>query len=127
MSQSLRSHQDPTMDVAHQVPLTVGFPRQEYCSWLPFPSPGDLPDSGIEPTSLSLLNCRRILYPGKERQCHKCVHKTTREHFMQTKQICKNTHNQQNFCDTSEDFLETKDIYTYKYKTLNTEDMFKNV
>ena len=92
------NHCDPTRippwTVAHQVPLTMGFPRQEYCSWLPFLSPGDLSDSGIEPTSLSLLNCRRILYPSKERQHHKCVHKTTREHFMQTKQICKNTHNQ---------------------------------
>ena len=38
--------------VAHQVPLSRGFPRQEYWSGLPFPSPGDLPDPGIEPTSL---------------------------------------------------------------------------
>ena len=30
----------------------LGFPRQEYCSGLPFPSPGDLPDPGIEPESL---------------------------------------------------------------------------
>ena len=34
-----------------QAPLSVGFPRQEYCSELPFPSPGDLPNSGIEPRS----------------------------------------------------------------------------
>ena len=38
--------------VAHQVPLSVGFSRQEYRSGLPFPPPGDLPDSGIEHTSL---------------------------------------------------------------------------
>ena len=36
---------------AHQVPLSMGFPRQEYWSGLPFPSPGDLPDPGIEPVS----------------------------------------------------------------------------
>ena len=30
----------------------MGFPRQEYWSGLPFPFPGDLPDSGIEPMSL---------------------------------------------------------------------------
>ena len=30
---------------------TMGFPRQEYWSGLPFPPPGDLPDPGIEPTS----------------------------------------------------------------------------
>ena len=37
--------------VAHQDPLFMGFPRQEYLSGLPFPSLGDLPNSGIEPTS----------------------------------------------------------------------------
>ena len=36
---------------AYQAPLTMGFTRQEYWSGLPFSSPGDLPDTGIEPTS----------------------------------------------------------------------------
>ena len=40
--------------VAHQAPLSMGLSRKEYCSELPFPSPGDLPDSGIEPRSPSL-------------------------------------------------------------------------
>ena len=35
-------------------PLSMGFSRQEYWSGLPFPSPGDLPDSGIEPGSPAL-------------------------------------------------------------------------
>ena len=34
--------------VAHQAPLSMGFPRQEYWTGSPFPSPGDLPDSGME-------------------------------------------------------------------------------
>ena len=34
---------------AHQAPLSMRFPRQEYWSGLPFPSLGDLPDPGIEP------------------------------------------------------------------------------
>ena len=34
--------------IAHQVPLTKGFSRQEYWSGLPFPSPGDLSDPGIK-------------------------------------------------------------------------------
>ena len=38
--------------IAHQVPLSMGFSRQEYCSGLPYPPPGDLPDSGIESASL---------------------------------------------------------------------------
>ena len=37
--------------VAHQASLSMGFSRQEYWSGLPFPSPGDLPDPGIEPGS----------------------------------------------------------------------------
>ena len=37
--------------VAHQTPLPVGFSRQEYWSGLSFPSPGDLPDPGMEPGS----------------------------------------------------------------------------
>ena len=41
--------------VAHQAPLSVGFSRQEYWIGLPFPPPGDLPDPGIEPTSLAFL------------------------------------------------------------------------
>ena len=39
--------------LAHQTPLTMGFSRQEYWRGLPCPPPGDLPDSGIEPTSLT--------------------------------------------------------------------------
>ena len=36
----------------HQAPLSMGFSRQEYWSGLPFLTPGDLPDPGMEPTSL---------------------------------------------------------------------------
>ena len=39
--------------VACQVPVSMGFPRQESQSGLPFPSPEDLPHPGIEPTSLA--------------------------------------------------------------------------
>ena len=42
------------VDVACQAPLSMGFPRQEYWNWLPFPSPGDLPNPGIEPASPAL-------------------------------------------------------------------------
>ena len=45
--------------VAHQTPLSMEFSRQEYCSRLPFPSPGDLPNPRIKP---GLLHCRQILY-----------------------------------------------------------------
>ena len=40
--------------VADQAPLSMGFSKQEYWSGLPFPSPGDLPNPGIEPGSPAL-------------------------------------------------------------------------
>ena len=40
--------------IAYQVPLSMGFSRQEYWNGLPFPSPGDLPHPGIQPTSPAL-------------------------------------------------------------------------
>ena len=49
---------DP-MDVAHQAPLSMEFSRQEYWSVLPFPSPGDLSDPGIES---GLPHYRHILF-----------------------------------------------------------------
>ena len=46
----LRSHA-----LSCQAPLSMEFSRQEYWSALPFPSPGDLPDPGIKPTSPALV------------------------------------------------------------------------
>ena len=43
-----------TWTVAHEVPLSMEFPRQEHWIRLPFPSPGDLPNLGIKPTSPTL-------------------------------------------------------------------------
>ena len=40
--------------IIHKAPLSMGFPRQEYWSGLPFPPPGDLPDPGIKPGSPAL-------------------------------------------------------------------------
>ena len=50
VSDSLR----PPRTVALRAPQSVRFSRQEYWSGLPFPSPGDLPDPGIEPSSHAL-------------------------------------------------------------------------
>ena len=41
-----------SIDCSRQAPLSMGFSRQEYRCGLPFPPPGDLPDSGIKPMSL---------------------------------------------------------------------------
>ena len=53
VAQSCLTLCDP-MTVAHQAPLSMGFSRQEYWSWLSFPSPGDLSDPGVEPRSPAL-------------------------------------------------------------------------
>ena len=65
--------------VARQVPLSMGFPRQEYWCGLSFPPPGDLPDPGIEPESLMPpeLPCGFFTTapPGKPHVCvHVCVY-----------------------------------------------------
>ena len=53
--------------VAQQAPPFMGFSRQEYWSGLPFPSPGDLPDPGIEPGSPALdVDTLTSEPPGKE-------------------------------------------------------------
>ena len=48
--------------IAHQVPLSVAFPRQEYWRRLLFPPPGDLPDSGIKPESPASPVLRGIFF-----------------------------------------------------------------
>ena len=59
-----------------QASLSMGFSRQEYWSGMPFPPPGDFPDSGIEPVSSALV--RRFFTtepPGKTNQLRRSVHK----------------------------------------------------
>ena len=66
---SLRSHVQlivTPQTVAHQPPLSWGFSRQEYQSRLAFPSPGDLPNPGIKPSSPALqADSLRSELPGK--------------------------------------------------------------
>ena len=62
MSDSLRPR-----GLYYQAPPSMGFSRQEYWSGLPFPSPGDLPDPGIEPGSPALqANALTSEPPGKQ-------------------------------------------------------------
>ena len=56
--------------IAHKDPLSVGFPRQEYWSGLPFPSPGDLPNPGTEPRSLILQAASCIACGFFTQLCH---------------------------------------------------------
>ena len=63
--------------VAIQAPLSMGFLRQEYWSELPFPSPGNLLDSGIAPIS-----------------CHSCIGRQILYHWRPTWKAQKGNHNQ---------------------------------
>ena len=65
--------------IACQVPLSMGFPRQEYCSRLLFSSPGDLPSPGIKPTSPALAGrfyttepLRNCEFMDIKSQIHRC-------------------------------------------------------
>ena len=57
------------MTVVHQVPLFMGFPRQEYWNELPFPSPGDLPDPGIGSASPTLAGKLFTTEPASKPPC----------------------------------------------------------
>ena len=62
--------------VACQAPISMEFSRKEYWSGLPFPSPGDLPQSGIKSTSLvspALAGGLLIIVPLGLRQRSKCI------------------------------------------------------
>ena len=66
--------------VACQTPLSMEFSREEYCSGLPFPSPGDLPNSGNEPRSLALqVDSSLSKPPGKPQLFHTVNYKYVRK------------------------------------------------
>ena len=66
--------------VACQAPLTMGFPRQEYWNGLTFPSPGNLPNPGIELASLRppalQTGSLPLAPPGKPKKSTRCFNKT---------------------------------------------------
>ena len=60
--------------VVRQAPLSMGFPRQEYWSGLPYLSLGGLFNPEIEPHLLHLLHCRWILYHWATRRAHELLY-----------------------------------------------------
>ena len=66
---SLRGHKEPdTTERLNwtEAPLSMGFPRQEYGSRLPFPSPGDLPDPGMQPAFPALAGRFFVTEPPRK-------------------------------------------------------------
>ena len=70
--------------VAYQASLSMGFSRQEYWSGLPFPSPGDLPNLGIEPESPVLQTDTLPSEPFSLREL-----KVEEEHINTKEVVCK--------------------------------------
>ena len=68
--------------VAHQDPLSMGFPRQEYWSVLSFTFPGDLPNPGIEPRSPALqADSLPLSHQGQLRQRYSDKSETNTVHY----------------------------------------------
>ena len=87
----------PPWTVARQAPLSMGFSRQEHWSGVPFPSPGDLPDPGMEPRSPALrADCLPSAPPGKPPEGgDMCIHIADSFHSAAetdntVKQLCSN-------------------------------------
>ena len=81
--------------IAHQAPPSVEFSRQEYWSGLPFPSPGDLPDPGIEPRPLTLqADALTSAPPGKQKDLEQILNYFLRfsvflnNFILKTKEFC---------------------------------------
>ena len=71
--------------VAYQASPSMGFSRQEYWSGLPFPSPGDLPDPGIEPKSPTLEADALTSEPPGKKHVLKCSSTVSVECFIKYK------------------------------------------
>ena len=74
---------------AHQVPVSMGFSRHEYCSGLPFPSPGDLPNSGNESTSCAAIAVDPGSTPDNETRSHR-MHQRLKILFSSTNLVWPN-------------------------------------
>ena len=99
--------------VAYQAPPSMGFYGQEYWSGLPFPSPGDLPNSGIEPRSPAFqADALTSEPPGKPHiYLYMSIYISTPIYIG----LPWRSHNEESACDARcpNSILDWKDIYIY--------------
>ena len=98
--------------VAHQAPLSMGFPRQEYWSGLTFSSLGDSPDPGLKPTSSTLagrfLTAEKLPRRKKEWNLAICGNtEASRLYYIKWK---KSDRERQTLCDLTYEIWNTKQI-----------------
>ena len=91
--------------VTHQASPSMGFSRQEYWSRLPFPSPGDLPDPGIELRSLALQADALTSEPlGKPYWAWVSALLRRETRYLALSSLCKDTQRRQPFASLKESF-----------------------
>ena len=101
--------------IAHQAPLSIAFPRQEYWTGLPFPSPGDLPDPGIKPASPALAGRLFTIEPPGKPQLNLAVLKFS--HYSRKNKQNKQTKKQAKQSKTIPQ-VKTKSQYPYPHHVL---------
>ena len=95
--------------VAHQSPLPMESSRQEYQGGLPFPTPGDLPDPGIEPASLISPALASRLFSTITYTTH--THTHTHTHTAIPKSFTFESHSLVVFCPLREKWSKRKMIF----------------
>ena len=111
-----------TVALCNQSPLSMGFPRQEYWSELPFPSPGDLPDPGMEPASPALQADSLLLsHQGSLLNHHIVYLKYMQFLFMQLylSKAEKGKYNTTNSCRTSPQLYQLLPFGPFYFITLS--------
>ena len=73
--------------VVYQAPLSIKCSRQEYCSGLPFPSPGDLLDPGIEPRS-PILQAKMLYHLSHQGISHIYMNDTYNVYILENMNFC---------------------------------------
>ena len=87
----------------------MGFPRQEYCGGLPFPSSGDLPDLGIKPTSPALVGSFFTTEPPGRELKYRVLVNTARVAVCVCVCVCARMYNYECWVSRNKQYHHTKE------------------